>query len=264
MPDNQFDDEEVVVKKSSTPPPATNNADLDADFQDLDVTHTGDGLDRIVPANKDSKVRCAVLTHVVKSKMAAVHFIQKPGEEKKSVYRYRPRSQACTGCALADCCKKLNNDENQRAQLVFATLAVRYTDADSTTGKYSKPAEGQEPVAPKWELGWLKLSRAGFKAIRELVMEGESETDFDFAMGYQANKVAYSYSRVSKNAPRYKLFPEVEKAILEDAQKYADGVILVNRLGKVISELDMKALLAGKSAAAAAKNGKIDDTSDLD
>ena len=41
-------------------------------------------------------------------------------------------------------------------------------------------------------------------------------------------------------------------------------MILVNRLGKVISELDMKALLAGKSAAAAAKNGKIDDTSDLD
>ncbi|WP_109487956.1 hypothetical protein [Occallatibacter savannae] len=123
--------------------------------------------------------------------MGWVHFIQKPGEDKKVVYRcqtVRDRKHLPVG-ELAECCKKLNNDENQKAQLVFATLAVRYTDADPAEGKYPKPAEGQQVAPPKWELGWLKLSRDNFKDIRELLVEGESEIDFDFTMGYRENKI---------------------------------------------------------------------------
>ena len=221
MPDNQFDDEEVVVKKSSTPPPATNNADLDADFQDLDVTHTGDGLDRIGPQSQQGlqgPLRRSDARGQVQDGLGAFHPEARRREEVRLSLPHRSRSQACTGWRS----RRLLQEAEQRREPEGPTC-VRHTRRalyrrGQHYGQILEAREGQEPVAPKWELGWLKLSRAGFKAIRELVMEGESETDFDFAMGYQANKVAYSYSRVSKNAPRYKLFPEVEKAILEDAR----------------------------------------------
>jgi hypothetical protein len=152
--------------------------------------HTGDGLDRVQPADKNSKVRVAVLTNVVKPKMAWVHFIQKG--DKKTVYRClikRDRKHVPIG-ELADCCKKLNNDENQRAQIVFAVLAVKYVGTDPASGRFAAAPEGQAPQPPRWELGWLKLSRSGFKTISELV-------------------------------------PEVEKAIFEEAKKYADGTTLI-------------------------------------
>jgi hypothetical protein len=160
---------------------------------------------------------------------------------------------------MADCCKKLNGDDDQKAQLNFAVLALRYTNADPKTGKYEKDSAGEVPPI-KWELGWLKLSRSGFKTISELVMEGEAAHDFDFTVANRENKIGYDYKRVSQKA-RYRLNAELLAEVQAEAAKFADGVLLSKRLGKVITDIDMKALLAGKSAAG--KGAQIDNTDDL-
>jgi hypothetical protein len=50
------------------------------------------------------------------------------------------------------CCQKLNGDENQRAQLNFAVLAIKYKNADPATGKYKRQTDGSAP-AISWEIG---------------------------------------------------------------------------------------------------------------
>lgn len=217
-----------------------------------------DGLDRVQPADKKSKVRCAVLTDVVKPKRAWLHFIEKDG--KKMSYRcHSVRDKKNVITEMADCCKKLNNDDNQKAQLNFAVLVVKYTNADPVTGKYEKDSSGEVPPI-RWELGWLKLSRAGFKAISELVMEGEQAHDFDFTVGNRENGIGYEYKRISQKA-RYRLNKDLLAEIHAESKKFADGVLLSKRLGKVINAIDMKALLAGSKAAGA--GAQIDNTDDL-
>lgn len=207
-----------------------------------------------------SKVRVAVIADtIVKPKMAWLHFIQKDG--KKFSYRcLSKRDKKHVILEEADCCKKLNHDDDQKAQLNFAVLAVKYTNADPKTGKYEKNSEGEMPPV-RYELGWLKLSRSGFKNIGELAMEGEKVHDFDFTISNRENKIGYDYKRVSQKA-RYRANPELLAEIEKAAQKFADGVLLSKRLGKVITPMDMKALLAGGSAASA-KGGSIDNTDDL-
>lgn len=232
-----------------------------------------DGLERIQPADKNSKVRVAVVEdlkykvtlengsveeRIMKPKMAWLHFIEKDG--KKFSYRcHSKRDKKHIITEMGDCCKKLNNDDDQKAQLNFAVLAVKYTNADQKTGKYEKDENGDQPPI-KWELGWLKLSRSGFKSISELAMEGEKPYEFDFTIAHRENKIGYDYKRISQKA-RYRMNPELLAEVNAEALKFADGVLLSKRLGKVISALDMKALLAGKSAAG--KGAQIDNTDDL-
>jgi hypothetical protein len=258
---NFEDDEDLPVSSktaASTSTAAVANDDLDVDWGDTDAMSTSDGLDRIVPSDKTSKVRVAVLTDIVKLKKAWMHFIEKDG--KKGSYRchtVRDKKNVPVG-ELADCCKKLNGNDDTKAGLSFAVLAVKYTNCDPKTGKYEKGFEGPFNV----ELGWIKLSRAGFKAVSQLIMEGEEAHSFDFTIGNRENGIGYEYARVSKNSARFRdNKPAVVAAILEDAAKYKDGQLLSKRLGKVISALDMKALLAGTKAAE--KSAQIDNTDDL-
>jgi hypothetical protein len=254
-----FDDEDLPVGKTSPANSPVATDDLDVDWGDQDAMTMTDGLERIVPADKNSKVRVAVIEDtIVKPKMAWLHFIEKDG--KKFSYRcHSKRDKKNVITTMADCCKKLNHDDDQKAQLNVAVLAVKYTNADPKTGKYVPDADGnQAPL--RWELGWLKLSRSGFKSISELALEGEKPHEFDFTIANRENKIGYDYKRISQKA-RYRANPELYAEVVEEAKKFADGVLLSKRLGKVITEVDMKALLAGKSAAS--KNSQIDNTDDL-
>jgi len=85
---------------------------------------------------------------------------------------------------------------------------------------------------------------------------------FDFTVAYKDNKIGYDYKRVSQKA-RWMLNEDLAKEVLAEAEKYKDGVLLSNRLGKVVTAVDMKAILAGQSAAASTDSKTIDDTSDL-
>lgn len=256
-----FDDEDLPVssKTAASTAPVTTD-DLDVDWGDQDAMTVTDGLERIQPADKNSKVRVAVIEDTIcKPKMAWLHFIQKDG--KKFSYRcLSKRDKKHVIIEEAECCKRLNHDDDQKAQLNFAVLAVKYTNADPKTGKYEKDPSTGEQAPIRYELGWLKLSRSGFKSISELAMEGEKVHDFDFTVAHRENKIGYDYKRISQKA-RYRTNPELLAEIQQSAKKFADGVLLSKRLGKVITAIDMKALLAGKSAAG--DNKQIDNTDDL-
>lgn len=201
-------------------------------------------------------MRVALLTDVVKPKKAFMHFITN-AEGKKMGYRcLSKRGPKNVMIEQADCCKKLNHDDNQKAQLSITVLAAKYTNADPKTGKYEK---ADTPL--RFEIGFLKLSPSGFKQIAELVQEDETERDFDFTMAYRENKIGYEYKRVSK-AARFRQNPQVLAEVLKDAAKFADGAILTKRLGKVVTALDMKAVLAG-GGSTASKGAQIDNTDDL-
>jgi hypothetical protein len=60
----------------------------------------------------------------------------------------------------------------------------------------------------------------------------------------------------------YRQPPELFAEIQQTEKKFADGVLLSKRLGKIITTTDIKTLLAGKSAAG--KTGaQIDNIDDL-
>jgi hypothetical protein len=161
---------------------------------------------------------------------------------------------------LGACCAKLNNDDDQKAQCNFSVLGLKYGNTDAT-GAFLADSEGN-PLPIKWGLGCFKLSKAGYKQISELRYEGEAAHDFDLTMAYRDNGVGFEFKRKSKGLPRYQANPELAKEVLAEAAKFADGVLLTKKLGKVISDVDMKALLSG-AAATSPKNNHIDNTDDL-
>jgi hypothetical protein len=245
------DDAEVVVGKPSASQASTSDLETDdcaVDFGDQDALSRA-GLERISPSDKKSYVRCAVLTDVVKPRMAWMHFIQ--NGDKKSPYRcLSKRDKKHNITEIAPCCQKLGKDKDQAAQLVFAVLAVKYINADPTTGKYAPdPATGQAPPV-RWELGWLRLSQSGFKSIGELTQEEEQPYMFDFAMRNRESGIGYNYVRVSPKC-RFRQNPELMAEVLEEAKKFADGEFLVKQLGKKVTLIDMKAVLSGNAAGSA-------------
>jgi hypothetical protein len=261
-------EEDVKVKSTLA---STSNADLETDdcsveFGDEDAL-ARTGLQKIMPADKNGTyVRTAVLTDVCKVKTAWMHFIQVG--DKKSAYRcHSVRDKRGNIVTQGPCCAKLNGDDNQRAQLNFAVLALKYKNADPATGKYKKNSDGSTP-AILWEVGWIKLSQAGFRSISELVLEGEEAHSFDFGIRYKTNGIGFDYVRLTKNASLFRSNPEFEKEVLAEAAKFADGQFLMKQLGKKITELDMRAVLSGNAAGGSTGSShggstQIDNTDDL-
>lgn len=261
------DDDDQIVRSNknasaaSTSTAAVDNSDLDLDWNDTDATTTGDGLDRITPP-EGGKVRCALLVDVVKPKKAWVHFVRKPDGSKVCIRCHSKRGEKNKITHEAACCKRLNADDQQRAQLMIGLLALKYLNADPQTGKYEKDPDTNQFPPIRWKLGWLKLSPQGMGNLRGLVLEGEEPTDFDFTVGKKGQSKGYEYVRVSKNSARFRTNEALLAEVLAEAKTYEDGVALSKRLGRVITEIDLKALLAGQ-AASNKVSGDIDNTDDL-
>ena len=259
------DEEEVVTKPLNIA--STSNNDLETDgceveFGDTDALSRA-GLERIVPSDKTSYVRCAVLTDLVKVRMAWMHFIQ-VGDKKKAYRCLSVRDKKHNILEMGVCCKKLNKDKDQSAQLVFAAIAVKYINADPQTGKYIKDPETKEFPPVRWELGWLRLSQAGFKAIGELTQEEEMPWQFDIAIRNKESGIGYTYTRPSAKA-RFRQNPELLAEVMAEAKKFADGAFLIKQLGEKVTALDMKAILSGNAAAGAGKAATkhVDNTDEL-
>lgn len=251
----------VTTKTNAVASTSPKNDDLDVDWGDEDAL-TKSGLDRIKPADASSKVRTAVLTDVVKTKMAWLHYVPTKDNKKATVRCMTKRdSKHRVIGELGLCCKTLNNVKDAEAQLNFAALALRYKNADPSTGGY----KGDADLVIQWELAWLKLSRAGFKAVSELILEGEKAEDFDFTVSMKDNGIGYDYKRKSKGKPLFRQNPALLAEVMEEAKAYADGAFLKNRLGKEVTELDFKALVSVGAAGGGSSSGskQIDDTGDL-
>ena len=98
------------------------------------------------------------------------------------------------------------------------------------------------------------LSPSNYRLISELAEEGTSIYDYDLAMTMNASRYEF---KVKSRKARWKLDPAVAKAVEEAAQPFVrdGGVKLGKRLGKKITLLEWKSLLAG----APAKEVTLDD-----
>jgi len=238
--------------------PATD--DLDVDWDDPTPLTTG-GLDRIVPADKHSVVRFALLS---KAKVSWVHFFPKDGKlTPVRCHSVRDKMQTIQG-EPAICCKHAKDDERQQAQLTILALALEYKNIDSKTGRFQTDTTGaQLPIS--YRIGYVKLSGKGFEAVKSLAKDdedGKANADvqeIDILMSKLDNG-GYVYKRATR-AAKYRAIPALLADVQASAARYADGVLLKKYLGKVLSLVDLKLLLLGNAAHKPA--AQIHDTDDL-
>jgi hypothetical protein len=140
-------------------------------------------------------------------------------------------------------------------------LALEYTNANPTSGNYDKnPATGQYPPI-EYHIGFLDLSTAQYKQIKDLKEEDKSIYDVDLVMARDGNR--YKFAVKSSKAARWKLIPGLAKDVEAKCQPFLQdgGRKLTRRLGKKTSLLEWKALLAG--AAAGAQEANLSNMDDL-
>lgn len=267
-----FEDDDVPAKtttatgstalENANPKPSHSSDNLNVDFGDTDMMSKGDGFDKISPPENDKKrvVRVALLTDVLSPKKDWVHFVTNKGP-----FRCNSERDA-KGLVVkkANSEKKLENDDRQKAQLSVVVLALWYKNADPMTGKYlrKKDRDGNEYVDPiEWELGWVKLSRSGYRRVSQLIQEDQKPHEFDMIISHKDSGIGFDYSVISSKA-RFRQNAELLEEVLDAAAKFKDGVKLTEKLGKKVSELEFAAVLSGNPVSAAA-DATVDDVSDL-
>ena len=240
-------------------------SDLDVDWGNTDVTNSDTGLSRIVPADKKSIVRCAVLTDICMPKHAWTHFIVKGDGSKTAVRCLSTRDKNQKIIEPFDCCKRFHEvDEPQRAQHSFVVLALAYTNADPKTGKLRVSATG-EPTPITFEIGFLKLSETAFAIVRELNKADEDGPggdphDIDIFFSHRQKGLGYDYVLATRKA-RFRANPTLLAEVQAEAAKYVDGEKLSRWLGRKVSPVEMRLILGGT---AERKNAaEVDNTDDL-
>ena len=251
------EDEDESTPSSTT---ATND-NLDVDFGDEALMAKGDGFDKIMPPDNDKTrvVRVCLLTDVVKPKRDHIHFVTNKGSFRCNSLR----DDKFMVTKQAICCKALDADEKQKAQLTVACLAVWYKNADPTTGKYTKKKDkqGNEYIDPvEYEIGWVKLSRSAYRRVTRLIPEDRKPHEIDLLISHK-DPIGFEYSVITQDA-RFRKNPELLAEILEASEPFLDGKKLTSKLGKKITDLEFAAMFSGKAASSSAK-AQVDDVSDL-
>lgn len=208
--------------------------DDDCEFGDQKLMYRGDGLDRLRP-EKGMASRFAIVPFL-RPKKGTSHYI-----DKKGTFR-------CTSTEDHEglCCKTLG-----ASSLQIAAIVVHYINANGKTGKYAKEVEETE-----FSLKFVNLSRTNFSDISALVQEDETVDGFDIVMTHRENGIGYKFNRVSSEA-RWKK-KGLTAQVKEACAKFDDGVLLTKKLGKRLSPIEWKALLASLGG-----EGDDGDNSDL-
>lgn len=232
-----LDDEDQTKPAPATKSVATNeDDDLKVGFGDPKLMTKGDGLNR-VRAEKDRVARFALLDFVGPFTTKS-HFVDI--KEKKGTFRCLGK-----GDDLGYCCQKLDEEGQQHT----VALVVHYVNADRKTGAYEKDKNGVMPPI-EWELGYVDLSRSNYRSVSTLPPEDSSPVDLDYVMLKKDNGIGYEF--VVKSKARWKLNPEMAAEVEAAAQKFIKdgGKKLISKLGRKLSLIEWKALLAGQSASA--------------
>jgi hypothetical protein len=237
-PEEEDDDASTGKGKNTA---KQNVDDYDVSFGDEKLMSKSDGLDILRP-EKGRTVRFALLTNYIPAKRAFNHYI-----EKKGTYH-------CLSPEAKDgvCCQKLGESQPQ-----IVALVLHYTNANSKTGRYEK-VDGQFPPI-EWGIQYIRMSRSAFRRISALVEEDGQPTDIDIVMNHRDSGIGYEYSKVSP--ARWKKNPELVKEV-EAATKIFitdGGKKLLSKLGKRISLLEFRAVLAGVNPSDDADLSVVDD-----
>lgn len=227
---------EADSKKSA--PAVENEEELDCGWGDTELMKAKNPLPRIYPQKDGEAVRFALIQGV-QPKRALTHYI-----EKKGTFRC-----LSTGEEPGLCCEKLK--ENPTLSIV--ALAIQYTNCSPKTGRYEGPYKSQET---EYTIGYVKLSRTNYTQICKLVEDPEEEEDntaerqpetvFDFDMVMSHNEqtgIGYSITRASRS-PRWKKDEAVMAGVAEAVEKFKDGKLLTQRLGRKQTKAEWVAMFS--------------------
>jgi hypothetical protein len=240
----------------SAPPktakPEEDNSDIHVtDFDDEKVINRPGQLNRVRP-DKGRAVRIAFIK-LVRMVSAKSHFVEIGTGKDTKQGTYRCLSPIGNDDPVY-CCQKLQKDST----IHIAALVLVYKNADPTTGKYAKGADGHVPPI-QWELGYVDLSGFNMKQIRKLPDEDQTPYDIDIIMTHADRAFGYEFNRASNKA-RWLANPELVKEVEAAAERFKDGKTLISRLGKRLSPIEWKALLSGVSGG---EEAKLEDMNDL-
>jgi hypothetical protein len=232
--------EDAPTHASSAKP---NVDEFDVDFGDEKLMSKSDGLD-IARPEKGRTIRFALLTNYLKAKSVHNHYI-----EKKGTFHCLSTPEA-----PGICCQKLGESQPQ-----IVALVLQYTNANPKTGRYDKI--GNPPAFPpmQWEIKFIRLSRSAFRRVSNLAEEEGTSADIDIAMCHRDSGIGYEYTKLSP--ARWRRNPELVKEVEAAVKPFmADGgKKLLSKLGKKISVLQFKAVLAGSAPSDEADLSQVDD-----
>lgn len=250
----QTKEETKLVYAEDYVAPTGGDDNLDIDFGEKGLMTKGDGFDKIAPPLKEV-ARVNLLTDIVKSKGAWVHFVTGKGAVRCTS---RHNEEGNLVGAPATCCKRLNHDKDQASQFAAVALAFLYKNASPLDGKYPTPAP---PIV--WELGWVKLSRSGYRRVSNLRQEDQEAHEFDMLISWKTGekKGGYDYTVIASRA-RFRQNPELLAEVLEAAQEFRDGKKLAEKLGKVLTDMELLVMI-GDSGATSAANANVDDITNI-
>ena len=255
------DDQKTNATHPANEATTANGPSYEVDFGNQDLMTKGDGFDKISPpeSNKSNAVRINMLYDVLKPQARWVHFITGKGPFICNSER-DPKGLVTK---LAPCCRKLQNDDKQKAQLNVLILAFWYKNVDQKTGKFvtKKDREGnlyQDPL--EWEIGYIKLTRSGYRRVSNMIQEDKKPHDLDVLITWKDNGIGFDYNVISSTC-RFRQNEELLAEVLEAAAKFKDGSALRKKLGKQATDLEWAMILG--SASTKASDAVVDDVSDL-
>lgn len=255
------DDDPKTAIKSSKAAATDEVEDLSVDFGDRDLMKKTGLLERLRP-EKGKAVRFAMLTDFVKARMAYTHFIDKKGTYRclEDKLKRKKREQGGDPEAQGYCCKKLKED----AERTFVALVVYYKNANAEDGGYEKG------VTIEWEIRYVQLSSANFRSISRLIEEevvdpnGQTRpgtvNDMDIVMIHADKAFGYEFHKKAAR-PKFRSNPELLAEVTEKLKPFLDGTKLDARLGRIVTDLEMKALIA--SLGPGAEDAKLGDVEQL-
>lgn len=250
--------------------------DLSVDFGDKQLMTRGDGLERVRP-EKGKAVRFAILGEFVKARMAFTHFIDKKGTYRCLVDKIKRtpnfKCVTCGGIAVVTkeqptitckcptpvigdpnaegyCCKKIK----EGSEPTVVALVLFYKNADPESGRYEKGA------ILDWDIRYVQLTKSNFQAISRLPEEDQTVNDIDVVMTHANRAFGYEFHKIASKA-RWKMNAELVAEVKERVKPYLDGKKLDNRLGRKVTDLEMKALIS--SLTAGAEDAKLGDVESL-
>jgi hypothetical protein len=245
----------AAVEEDEDTSAVTDNESLDTDFDDEKVYARPGQLNQCRP----EKGKAARFSFVPKEWIAPQttkgHFIEIPGKDGK-IQKQRIRCLTPMGNEAEQqyCCTTVGKD----GEISVVALVVRYTNADATTGKYEKDAQGNFPNV-EFEIQFVRLSQFNMRQIKKLPDEDSNPFKIDIVMTHSEGRAfGYEFNRKS-NVPRWTLDPQVAAAVKSAASRFLDGKALRSKLGQKMNEIEWKALLSGKKVANDATLGAVDE-----
>ncbi len=215
------------------------------EFGNEKLMSQSDGLDLIRP-DQGKTSRFALLTDYLPVLFICNHYIQGKG----SFHCLSPEDKSEVCCTT---------EGQKESQPQFVALALNYTNADPKTGRYAKVDGVYPPI--QWSLGFVRMSRSAYKRISQLPEEESRPADIDIAMSHHGKGKGYDYTKAS--AARWKRNPELVKEVEAAIKPFLDGRKLFGKLGRKVTKLEYRAMLAGTGTAAPSGEVDLSEIDDL-